>query len=55
MEEEPGRLQSMGLRRVGHDLATRFYWRFGLEGRLLKIILNFKLNISEGKNLLTNK
>ena len=24
--EEPGRLQSMGLQRVGHDLATKQQW-----------------------------
>ena len=28
--EEPGRLQSLGLQRVGHDWATLFYFTFTL-------------------------
>ena len=36
--EEPGRLQSMGPQRVGHDWATSHYvWNFSLGLRFLKI------------------
>ena len=46
--EVPGRLQSMGLQRVGHDLATKQQQTTPLVGEVYLTCLNLRLYISFG-------